>query len=268
MTGDTSAKSAEVLLRVQDLEKRYAPAGFVSWASSLGRLRRTPVVALRGVSMDVRAGEIVGVLGPNGSGKSTLLRCVAGLLAPSAGRVEVLGRNPATLTTDVRGDIGIVVRDDRSFNQRLSGFDNLWFFARLQGLPRLDLEARIRNMLKRMALTEVGDRPYRYYSSGMKQRLSMARALLGHPRVLLMDEATSGLDPGKRDVFYAVLEELVRTDGLAVLYATHEMAEAQYLCERVVVLDRGIICASGRYLDVERTAEQLFIREQHETEAA
>lgn len=258
----------QVLLRVQDLEKRYDGAGQLSWAMSLGRLRRNGVDALRGVTLDVHAGEIVGLLGPNGSGKSTLLRCLAGLLAPTAGRVQVLGRQPASLTTDVRGSIGIVVRDDRSFNQRLSGRDNLWFFARLQALPRADLGERIESMLKRMALSQVADRPYRQYSSGMKQRLSVARALLGHPKVLLMDEATSGLDPGKRDVFYSVLTEIVQTEGIACVYATHELAEAQYLCHRVVVLDRGRVSAQGRYLEVERVAEQLFLRERTEEDVS
>lgn len=268
MTDPARGDDRQVLLRVQDLEKRYEGAGWVSWASSLGRLPRDPVVALRGVSLSVREGEIVGLLGPNGSGKSTLLRCIAGLLEPSAGRVDVLGKRPSSLTTDVRGNIGIVVRDDRSFNQRLSGRDNLWFFARLQGMPRANLDDKIARMLKRMALTGVADRAYRFYSSGMKQRLSVARALLGEPRVLLMDEATSGLDPGKRDVFYGVLTELAASDGLAVVYATHELTEAQYLCHRVIVLDGGRVSAAGRYLEVERVAEQLFHRERTEEDVA
>ncbi|MFT4704131.1 MAG: ABC-2 type transport system ATP-binding protein [Bradymonadia bacterium] len=261
-----SADSRELLLDVDGLEKVYEGAGWLSWASSLGRLRREPTDALCGLSIKIYAGEIVGLLGPNGSGKSTLLRCIAGLLTPSGGRLRVLGENPASFFTTVRGQVGIVVRDDRSFNQRLSGRDNLRFFARLQGLPDSEIDGRIDELLKRLALRSVGDRAYRYYSSGMKQRLSVARALLGRPRLLLMDEATSGLDPGKRDVFYAVLEELVEKEGIGVLFATHELSEAQYVCHRVVVLDAGMMIASGRYLEVEAAAEQLFRRERMEAD--
>lgn len=250
-----------VLLDIQHLGKVYAGAGWLTWALSLGRATRRTTQALDAVTLQVRAGEIVGLLGPNGSGKSSLLRCASGLLLPSTGTATVLGENPARITTRVRGRIGLVVRDDRSFNQRLSGRENLAFFAMLQQVPREQMADRIEQALVDLELQDVADRHFRYYSAGMKQRLSVARALLGDPAVLLMDEATSGLDPGKRGRFYSLLARLVQERGLGVLYATHDLTEAQYLCDRVLLLDGGRVVAQGAYLDVEPHAEALFRRE-------
>lgn len=252
---------ADVILKVTDLEKVYQGADRLSWLASLGRLPREAKRALVDLSFSVAAGEIIGVLGPRSSGKSTLLRCVAGLMLPTSGRVDVLGKTPSTLTTDVRGRIGIVIRDDRSFNPRLSGRENLWVFARLQGVPLREIDERIDDMLRRMALERSADRPFRFYSPAMRQRLSVARAILGQPKLLLLDEPTRGLDPRKRDVFYRVLTELVEQEDIGVLYATHELAEAQYLCHRLLVLSRGQIVAEGEYLQVERAAEETFRRE-------
>lgn len=248
------------ILTVRELEKVYEGAGTVSWLASLGRLPRAPKPALGGVSFAVSEGEILGVLGPKTSGKSTLLRCIAGLILPSAGRVTVLGETPSTLSTEVRAQIGIVIRDDRSFNPRLSGRDNLWVFARLQGVPPGEIDARIDDMLRRMALDRSADRPFRFYTPAMRQRLSVARAILGRPKLLLLDEPTRGLPPRKRDVFYRVLTELVEEEGIGVVYATHELQEAQYLCHRVLVLSEGHVVAEGEYLQVERAAEDAFRR--------
>ncbi len=255
-TGPTPA-----LLSVQGLHKQYEPPGLLGRLLSFGRGRATAMHALAGVDLTVQRGEIVGLLGPNGSGKSTLLRCASGLLTPTSGTVRVDGQDPARVHTTLRGHIGLVVRDDRSFNHRLTGRQNLAFFAALQGVPRDRVEARCRHLLTSLHLTSVADRPFRFYSSGMKQRLSVARALLGEPSLLLMDEATAGLDPGKRSAFYDLLQKLIRERDIGVLYATHDLTEAQYLCTRVALLDEGRMVAEGDYLEVEPTAEALFRRE-------
>lgn len=248
------------LLELDGIRKTYPGASPLTWALSLGRANRRPVEALRGVTLEVKTGEVVGLLGPNGSGKSTLMRCAAGLLSPSSGTVRVMGENPAGLRTELRGRIGLVSRDARSFNFRLSGEQNLSFYGRLQGLGGADLKSAVDRVLDQVQLSPWRSRPFRSYSSGMRQRLSLARALLNRPQLLLMDEATSGLDPGKRDRFYALLGRLVERESLGILYTTHDLREAQYLCKRVVLLDEGRIVSRGDYLDVEPIAESVFRR--------
>jgi len=262
--GLPAREDAPPLLMIDGVSKRYLGAGPIAWALSLGRAPRGDTLALDDVSMQVAPGEIVGLLGPNGSGKSTLLRCACGLLTPSRGTVRTLGEDPARIATTVRGRVGLVIRDDRSFNQRLTGLENLMFFAALQQIPRADVARRVREVMHELGLSAVAERPYRSYSSGMKQRLSVTRALLGQPELLLMDEATSGLDPGKRDAFYALLGRLIKERAMGVVYATHDLTEAQYLCDRVILLDEGRVVAQGEYLHVEPHAEALFRRERTE----
>lgn len=249
---------ADALLAISDVRKRFEPTGTLTRLLSLGRTRGRAVDALRGVNLQVDAGEIVGLLGPNGSGKTTLIRCAAGLIRPDAGTVIALGANPAEDSHAVRGRIGLVLRDDRSFAWRLTGRDNLLFFARLQGIAPRHVDGRVRDVLEATSLDPVAEQPVRTWSTGMRQRLAVARALLGDPELLLMDEASSGLDPGRRDTFYSFLSTIVTERRIGVLYATHDLTEAQYLCDRVVLLDEGTVAAEGAYLDVEPSAEALF----------
>lgn len=251
---------AEALLHIQDVRKRFPAPGPLIRLLSLGRAHREDVDALRGVSLSLAPGEVVGLLGPNGSGKTTLVRVAAGLVRPDSGDVTALGHDPASGRDGIRGRIGLVLRDDRSFAWRLSGRENLLFFARLQGLDDATAIRRIARVLEDTSLEPVAERPVRTWSTGMRQRLAVARALLSEPRILLMDEASSGLDPGRRDTFYTFLTELVEREQIAVLYATHDLTEAQYLCDRVVLLDEGSIAAAGAWLDVEPVAEALFRR--------
>lgn len=255
------------VLEIRGLTKRFAGAGPLLRALSLGRARHRAVDALDGVDVDVARGEIVAVLGPNGSGKSTLLRCAAGLIVPSAGTVRVNGHDPAAIGTPLRGRIGLVARDDRSFDYRLTGTENLHFFGLLQGLRQNEIRARVTEVLGLVRLRDAASQPFRTYSTGMRQRLAVARALLGEPRLLLLDEASSGLDPGMRGVFHDVIERLAAETGVGVLLATHDLAEAQYLCSRVLLLDGGRLAGQGDYLAVEPMAEALFRRNRNEAEA-
>ena len=245
-------------IEIRDVRKTFAGAGWVAWALSIGRLSRRDTEALRGIDLQVEPGEIVGLIGPNGAGKSTLLRCIAGIIAPTSGTVRCLGENTAAIGTRVRGRIGFVSRNENSFNYRLTARQSLEFFAKLQQIPSAKREQRIDEVLREVALTEDADRPYRFYSSGMAQRLNIARALLADPEVLLLDEATSGLDPGKRRVFFEIVERLVATRNISVVYATHELEEARDLCDRVLLLDGGRVVDHGPFAQLEARARAVF----------
>ncbi len=216
------------------LSKRFHPT--TTWVDILrGRFSRPPVIALQDVNLQVAQGELLGLAGPNGAGKSTLLRLVAGLLLPETGEVRVLGQVPCQPT------VGYTVSGDRSHLWRLSGRENLRFFAALHGLRGTERQRRIDTVLGIVELdAAVAERPVREYSTGMRQRLSLARGLLGDPRVILLDEPTRGLDPAGAERFGAFIrDELVIQRGLTVLLATHSSRVMSELCTRVVHLEAG-----------------------------
>ena len=200
------------------------------------------VQALDGVSLEVQSGEIHALLGPNGAGKTTLLRLLTGLVTPTAGHVGVLG---ATVGARQRRDgVGFVPSGDRSFYERLSGEENLLFFARLHGLGKRDARARAREVLGQVGLADAAGRPVAAYSHGMQKRLSVARALLGSPSVLLVDEATHDLDP----VNAARVRELVSRlaeQGSAVLWATQRIEEIRGFADRATLLVEGRVRFAG-----------------------
>jgi ABC-2 type transport system ATP-binding protein len=201
------------------------------------------VEALRGVSLEVEPGEVHALLGPNGAGKTTLMRILTGLVDPSSGHAYVLDR-PAGRSRELRELIGLVPSGDRSFYLRLSGFENLTFFARMHGLRKRAARERAAELLEAVGLTEAGDRPMNTYSHGMQKRLSFARALIHHPAVLLVDEATHDLDPVAaeqvRDLTAAFADR-----GTAVIWATQRIEELTGFADRVTVLDRGTVAFAG-----------------------
>jgi ABC-2 type transport system ATP-binding protein len=202
------------------------------------------VRALDGVSLVVRPAEIHALLGPNGAGKTTLLRILTGLVTPAGGRVAVLGASVGAHQGARRDDIGFVPSGDRSFYQRLSGEENLLFFARLHGLRKRDARVRAREALAQVGLEEVAGRPVAGYSHGMQKRLSVARALLGSPSVLLVDEATHDLDP----VNAARVRDLVARlagQGAAVLWATQRIEEIRGFADRATLLVDGRVRFTG-----------------------
>ena len=205
-----------------------------------GRLTRSPVRALADVSFRVGAGEIVCLMGPNGAGKSTLLRILSGLLAPTTGYARVTGLDAATHGLEFRRRVGFVVGDERSFHWPLSGRHNLEFFGALHGYPVLEARERAADLLGRVGLDEVADRAFRTYSRGMRQRLAMARGLLGAPDVLLLDEPTLGLDPlGARDLRRFLRDDVIRGAGRTAIVGTNDPAEAKALGDRILLLDHG-----------------------------
>ncbi|MDO0925033.1 ABC transporter ATP-binding protein [Streptomyces sp. TG1A-8] len=196
------------------------------------------VTALTGVSLRVPAGEVHGLLGPNGAGKTTLCRILTTTLEPTTGQAWVLGRHVTHDSRAVRRSIGLVFGGERGLYGRLSARENLWFWGAMYGLRRARLRARAEEMLSRVGLADRADARVDTLSRGMKQRLHLARGLVGDPRVLILDEPTVGMDPVAALDFRTLLGEL-KEEGRTVLLTTHDMAEAEAVCDRVSLIDRG-----------------------------
>jgi ABC-2 type transport system ATP-binding protein len=237
MTAGGGAPDAAIV--VEALAKTFRPPAAVA-AMLRGRLYGRPVDALRDVSFTVAAGEIVCVMGPNGAGKSTLLRILGGLLLPSSGQALLAGEDAGAGTSELRRRVAYVVGEERSFHFRVSGRANLHYFAALHGLPGAVAAARSAELLERVGLAAAADRPYREYSRGMRQRLAVARGLLGQPSILLLDEPTLGLDPrGARDLRVFLREEVIRRTGRTAVVCSNDPAEARALADRVLFLEAG-----------------------------
>jgi ABC-2 type transport system ATP-binding protein len=201
---------------------------------------------LREVSLEVAEGGRTGLLGPNGAGKTTLLRILAATVTPSAGQVRLLSQDGARDARRIRSLVGFMLGDERSFYWRLTARQNLRFFAALQGLAGQASRARIGALSEMLSLQAELDKPFRDLSTGMRQRLALARALLHGPRVLLVDEPTRGLDPGAAQRIRTLLvDTLGKQLHTTVLLATHNLEEARTLCDRVAFLKEGRIVAEG-----------------------
>jgi ABC-2 type transport system ATP-binding protein len=205
--------------------------------------RRPRVVALDGVSLTIPEGEIHGLLGPNGAGKTTLVKILSTVLVPTSGRALVLGRDVVRETAAVRPLIGIVFGGERGLYWRLTGRQNLEYWAALYKLPARAGRERAQRLLARVGLEDKADARVETYSRGMKQRLHLARGLIGDARVLFLDEPTTGMDPLAAREFRTLIGEL-RGEGRTILLATHDMVEAEIVCDRVTLIDRGRIIAT------------------------
>jgi ABC-2 type transport system ATP-binding protein len=205
--------------------------------------KRDPVTALDGVSLAIPAGEVHGLLGPNGAGKTTLVKILSTVLLPTGGRASVLGHDVVADARSVRPRIGIVFGGERGLYWRLSGRQNLEYWGALYKLSRAEIRERTEQLLDRVGISERADERVETYSRGMKQRLHLARGLIGDARVLFLDEPTTGMDPLAAREFRALIGEL-RGEGRTILLATHDMAEAETLCDRVTLIDRGAILAT------------------------
>lgn len=201
------------------------------------------VVALDRVSLTIPTREIHGLLGPNGAGKTTLVKILSTVLTPTSGRARVLGHDVVEETQAVRPLIGIVFGGERGLYWRLTGRQNLEYWGALYKLSGRAARARAANLLERVGLAEKADERVEKYSRGMKQRLHLARGLMGDGQVLFLDEPTTGMDPLAARDFRALIGEL-RGEGRTVLLATHDMSEAETVCDRVTLIDRGKIIAT------------------------
>ena len=205
--------------------------------------KRDPVVALDGVSLTIPIGEVHGLLGPNGAGKTTLVKILSTVLLPTSGEAHLLGHDVVAEAAAVRPLIGIVFGGERGLYGRLSGRQNLEYWGALYKLSRTEIVERSARLLARVGLTDRADERVETYSRGMKQRLHLARGLIGDARVLFLDEPTTGMDPLAAREFRALISEL-RGEGRTILLATHDMAEAEALCDRVTLIDRGTLLAT------------------------
>ena len=200
------------------------------------------VVALDAVSMDIEEGEVHGLLGPNGAGKTTLVKVLSTVLLPTAGSASVLGHDVVRETSAVRPLIGIVLGGDRGLYWRLTGRENLEYWAALYNVPASTAKRRVSDLLDMVGLTDRADYLVEGYSRGMRQRLHLARGLVGNARVIFLDEPTAGMDPVASREFRHLVENL-RSEGRTVLLTTHDMAEAEAVCDRVTLIDRGKVLA-------------------------
>jgi ABC-2 type transport system permease protein len=209
--------------------------------------------AVNRVDLAVREGEVFGLLGPNGAGKTTLIKLLCTLILPSSGSAIVNGFS-LQQETHLKQTIGLAASDERSFYWRLTGRQNLDFFASLFGLVGKHKSERVTSVLDQVQLLDAADRRFQTYSSGMRQRLTIARALLNQPRLLFLDEPSKGLDP----IATAQLHELIRLElherlGITIFLTTHNLIEAQQLCSRIAVMDRGQILASGKVSELRQS---------------
>jgi oleandomycin transport system ATP-binding protein len=224
-----------------DFMRYDATANAIEATGLIKRFGKT--TALDGVDLVARQGRVLGVLGPNGAGKTTAVRILATLLRPDGGQASVCGYDVLRDAHQVRQLIGLTGQY-ASVDEGLSGTNNLIMIGRLLGLPRADARARAGELLARFDLTEAAGRPAKTYSGGMRRRLDLAASLVGSPRVLYLDEPTTGLDPRSRTDVWSMIRALV-ADGVTVLLTTQYLDEADQLAHDIVVIDHGKVVATG-----------------------
>ncbi|MBR0952528.1 ABC transporter ATP-binding protein [Bradyrhizobium canariense] len=211
------------------------------------------VRALRDVSFELVPGRLSALVGHNGAGKTTLIKLMLGLIRPDRGAIRVLGEDPAVGDFSARRLLGYLP-ENVAFNAALTGRETLTFYARLKQIK----PSTAWTLLDRVGLADAADRRVGTYSKGMRQRLGLAQALLGRPRVLLLDEPTTGLDPALRQTFYDILNEL-RDDGATILISSHALNELEDRAEHVLIMNRGLLVAHGTLAEL-RSISQLPIR--------
>jgi sodium transport system ATP-binding protein len=215
---------------------------------------------LRGISLEAGSGEIFGLLGPNGAGKTTTLRIICTLLAPDAGSVEVLGFDTRTSPEDVRRRVGVVTADIGVY-PRLSARENITYFAELSGVLDGELERRVNTVLERLDMVSFANQRAESLSSGQKQKVAIARAIVHDPAVLMFDEPTSNLDVlASREIRNFMVES--RDRGKCVIFSTHVLHDAERLCDRVTILHEGSVVATGSTAEVRgahRDLEDAFL---------
>ena len=223
--------SASAVIQVEDLRHNYGKRA-----------------ALNGITFSVNAGEIFALLGPNGSGKTTLFRILSTLMLPGSGRALVGGFDARTQPDEVRRCIGVVFQA-QSVDVKLTAAENLWHQGHLYGLHGAELKARIAAMLGRVALADRANERIETFSGGMQRRVELAKGLMHHPSVLLLDEPTTGLDPGARRDLWQYLQQLRTEEQVSIIVTTHLMEEAER-CDRLAILNAGQIVALGTPLEL------------------
>jgi lipooligosaccharide transport system ATP-binding protein len=214
--------------------------------------------AVAGIDFDVRDGEFFGFLGPNGAGKTTTMRMIAGVSPRTSGTLEIFGQDPDLHGSEIRGQIG-VVHQQETLDMELTVRENLLVFGRFFGMDRASIATRADELLELFQLSDRAKDQVEPLSGGMKRRLSIARSLIASPRILMLDEPTTGLDPQARHLLWDALQRLKR-GGTTIVLTTHYMDEAEQLCDRLVVMDQAKIVAEGspRQLIVEHASREVL----------
>ena len=221
----------EVVIRAEGLTKRYAAT-----------------LAVDHVDIEVRSGEIVGILGPNGSGKTTTILMLLGLTEPTEGRAEVAGFDPLREPLEVKRRVGYLP-DSVGFYDGLSARDNLAYTGRLAGLSRREIDERFAEAIARVGLPDVGRERVATFSRGMRQRLGLAEILMKRPSIAILDEPTATLDPHSTQEFLGMIRRL-KADGTAILLSSHHLDQVQSVCDRVALFNLGRIALSGSVIDL------------------
>ena len=245
--------TASAAVETKDLVKVFDRGRRTMWQRLRGEPdKRDRFRAVDGIDLVVEPGEIFGLLGPNGAGKTTTMKMLATLLIPTSGTIRVLGIDPLARPREVRARLGAMLSGERSLYWKLTARENLEYFAALYHVPPGETKARIANVLAAAKLTDRADDYVERYSTGMRQRLALARALLPDPSLVVLDEPTVGLDPqASRDLRDRVRE--LKAQGRTVLLTTHYMEEADQLCDRVAIIDHGRIVALDTPAALKRT---------------
>ena len=202
------------------------------------------VKAVRGISFDVKAGEIFAFLGPNGAGKSTTISMLTTMLRPTSGQLFLDGHNVQKEQDAARKSFGIVFQDP-ALEEELSAYENMVIHAVLYSVPKDEQKPRIEELLRLVDLWERKDGMVKTYSGGMRRRLEVARGLLHHPKILFLDEPTLGLDTQTRNLLWDYVEKLNKSEGMTIFFTTHYLDEAEAVAERIAIIDHGKIVATG-----------------------
>ncbi len=241
-------------IELTDLSKRFPVAR--SLFPPRKRRNAPEVLAVDRVNLRVEDGEVFGLVGPNGAGKTTLVKLMCGLYLPSEGQAAVCGLDTVKDNFEVRKKIGLVTSNERSFFWRLSGWQNMEFFARLYGLAPAEASQWIGELFDLLGLTPVADARFDTYSTGTKQRFALVRGLLNKPRVLLMDEPTKGVDPrSASEIIKLIRERVIGLWNPTVFITSHNLREIELLCRRVAIMSHGGIIALGSIPELRRMTE-------------
>jgi len=240
-------------IQTVNLTKKYPAPYAAKNLFSAGRLRES-FTALDSVSISVDKGRLFGLIGPNGAGKTTLIKTLCTTISPTSGSAFVNGFEIRKDGAKIRGCIGLISGDQRSFYWRLTGKQNLEFFASLLNLTRETAKKRISTLLEELDLTAQADKMFQTYSAGMKQKIAIARGLLSEPAILFLDEPTNSLDPISAGYLKKFIKDnIVGERGVTVLFTTHRLDEIEQLCNQIAVLDQGKVIFSGSVDEFKKT---------------
>ncbi len=230
-------------ISTNELTKRFARSS--GYRELLPFRKKQWVTAVEKVTLDIQPGEFFGLLGPNGAGKTTLIKLLCCLVLPTSGTASVYGNDILKKEQAVKNLVGLINAEERSFYWRLTGRENLQFYASLYHLPRQQSRQHINELLNVVGLDKEADIRFQNYSTGMRQKMAIIRGLLSEPKVLFVDEPTRSLDPVSAQSVRSFLKEKVVVEKKTIVLATHNLTEAEQLCDRLAIMDRGRVIALG-----------------------